>query len=64
MDDLAHALAREARRLNLTALDLDTADPDALHTLAHVVLTELAARGLLPGEEEVGCHAAPRSGAH
>ncbi len=64
MDDLAHTLAREARRLNLTALNLDTADPDALHALACVVLTELAARGLLPGEEEVGCYAAQRSGAH
>ncbi|MDP9765092.1 hypothetical protein [Deinococcus enclensis] len=64
MDDLALALAREARRLNLTALDLDTADPDALHALACMVLTELAVRGLLPGKEEVGCHAAPRSSAH
>ena len=64
MDDLAPTLAREARRLHLTALDLDTADPDALNALARLLLTELAARGLLPGEDEVGCYAAPRSGAH
>lgn len=63
MDDaLAHFLARRARALHLDPATLTTTDPETLRAFAQTVLTELAARGLLPAEAEVGCWSAPRVG--
>ncbi|ACO47086.1 hypothetical protein DEDE109153_05695 [Deinococcus deserti] len=64
MDELALELAREARRLRLDARQCQEADPEALQAFAQLVLTELAARGLVAGDDEIGCYAAPRSGRH
>ncbi|CAM3786545.1 hypothetical protein [Deinococcus frigens] len=63
MEQLAHHLAREARRLGLESADLGNA-ADAVQAFAQAVLTEVAALGLIWGAEEVGCWAAPRSGGH
>ncbi|GMA17371.1 hypothetical protein E5F05_07475 [Deinococcus metallilatus] len=63
-DDLALYLARQARSLGLDALTLEEADPETLRAFAGAVLTELAALGLVPGEAEVGCWAAPRPAGH
>lgn len=64
MDDLAEFLALEARKLNLDALNVAEANPDSLRTFAQSVLEELAARGLVKGEAEVGCWASLRSAAN
>ena len=64
MNDLAHHLAREARRLGLESGELEDVPPEALITFAQGVLGELAALGLLRGREEVGCWAAPRVPGH
>lgn len=64
MNDLAVDLAREARRLGLESSDLQDASPEAVRAFAQAVLTHLAALGLLQGETEVGCWAAPRSAGH
>ncbi|MFC4426222.1 hypothetical protein [Deinococcus navajonensis] len=64
MDDFALEVAREARALRLNALNLENADPQKLQTFARQVLEGLAARGLVAGEEQIGCHAAPRWSGH
>ncbi len=61
VSDLEVYLAEQARRLNLTPLTLGTASPETLHTYCAAVLHELAARGLLEGEREIGCYAAARA---
>ncbi|GGJ85885.1 hypothetical protein [Deinococcus aquiradiocola] len=53
-------LARQARLYALDATTVEDADPDVLRAYCRDVLQELAARGLLPGPHEIGCHAAPR----
>lgn len=59
VDELALQLAREARRLNLSAGA--THAPEALAAFAELVLTELAARGLIADEcPEIACWAALR----
>ncbi|MHA0035216.1 hypothetical protein [Deinococcus sp. PESE-13] len=61
MDPFTLELAREARRLELTAGGEDN-DPERLLAFATFVLSELAARGLIPDERPaIGCWAAPRS---
>lgn len=60
-DDLAAHLARRARTLGLDALNVTEADPDTLRAFARAVLAELAALGLVPGEEDVGCWARRRA---
>ena len=60
-DELERYLAAEARRLNLSPLTLGTASPDALHAYCAAVLRELAARGLLENEPDIGCHAAAQT---
>ncbi|MCP2015518.1 hypothetical protein L1280_002680 [Deinococcus sp. HSC-46F16] len=57
-------LAEQARRLGLETALTDGADPEALCTLALLTLQELAARGYLPAEPEVGCWGRPRSRAN
>ncbi|MXV21258.1 hypothetical protein [Deinococcus xianganensis] len=65
MDDLTRQLAQTARDLNLSGQVPGSADPEALATLARVVLEELIARGVLPDPQpQVGCWSAPRSGLH
>jgi len=61
MDDLPLDLARQARALGLSALNLNDAEPQVLETFARQVLWALAARGLVAGDEEIGCYAAPQS---
>ncbi|WP_027482569.1 hypothetical protein [Deinococcus pimensis] len=61
-DDLALELARVARRLGLSAGTLDDADDASVRELCGALLRELGARGLLPLEADVGCHAARREG--
>ncbi|WP_216328153.1 hypothetical protein [Deinococcus aestuarii] len=63
-DDLAAHLARRARRLALDARNVEDADPETLRAFAREVLADLAALGLLRGEEAVGCWAGPRPGGH
>lgn len=67
-DQLAQYLARQARSLRLDLQTLADADPEQVRAFARAALRELAALGLLPGEEpgeeEVGCWAAARSGLH
>lgn len=63
-DPLALSLARQARALGLNALNVEEADPETLRAFARAALQELAARGLVAGEEEVGCWAAPRPAGH
>ena len=59
MDDFAVQLAREARRLGLTAGEVQ--DAEVLLAFAELVLTELAARGLVPdAAPQLGCWARPR----
>ena len=59
MDEFALQLAREARRLGLTAGEAQ--DAESLLTFAELVLTELAARGLVPdAAPPLGCWARPR----
>ncbi|AWN22339.1 hypothetical protein DKM44_03055 [Deinococcus irradiatisoli] len=62
--DLEHYLADEARALGLSPLTLGVASPDTLHAYCAAVLRELAARGLLEGETELGCYARPRFSGH
>ncbi|GGS01813.1 hypothetical protein [Deinococcus sedimenti] len=65
MDDLTRRLTRAARDLRLDGQVPSDADPDALATLARVVLEELIARGVLPDPQpQVGCWSTPRSGLH
>ncbi len=65
MDDLlARHLAHQARTLSLDALSVEEADPETLRAFSRAVLLELAAFGLVPGEEEVGCWAGPREAGH
>lgn len=61
---LALYLARQARTLGLDAQNVEDADPETLRTFAQAALSELAALGLVAGEEEVGCWAAPRPTGH
>ncbi|TSA82446.1 hypothetical protein FNU79_13820 [Deinococcus detaillensis] len=61
MSEFEVYLAAEARRLNLSPLTLDWASPEVLHAYCRLVVRELAARGLLEGEVEIGCHAAARA---
>lgn len=63
-DALAAWLAGEARRLGLDATDPDGADEGRVRAFCAAVLRELAARGLVPGEPEIGCHARPRATGH
>jgi hypothetical protein len=61
VDHFTLELAREAKRLELTAGGEDN-DPERLLAFATFVLSELAARGLIPDERPaIGCWAAPRS---
>lgn len=62
MDELAQPLAAAARRLGLSALNVQQADDETVREFAALVLEELAARGLVEGEEEVGCWAQERFG--
>ncbi|WP_415787120.1 hypothetical protein [Deinococcus saxicola] len=64
MNDLAVCLAAEARRLGLESGALEHAHPDAVQTFAQRVLHGLAALGLIKGNVELGCWAAPRPGGH
>lgn len=65
MDDiLARFLADEARALNLDARNGPAADVEQIRAFAQTVLQELAARGLVRGEEEPGCWAMPRPTGH
>ncbi|OLV19022.1 hypothetical protein [Deinococcus marmoris] len=64
MNDLAVYLAAEARRLGLESGALEHAPPEAVQTFAQRVLHELAALGLIRGNEELGCWATPRPGGH
>ncbi|WP_226342535.1 hypothetical protein [Deinococcus sp. AJ005] len=64
MNDLAVYLAAEARRLGLESDAPEHAPPEAVQTFAQLVLHELAALGLIQGNEELGCWAAPRPGGH
>lgn len=57
-------LARQARALGLDARKVEDADPETLRAFAQAVLSELAALGLVAGEEEVGCWARPRPTGH
>ena len=59
-DELEAWLAQQARALDLNPSSVETADADTLRAYCRDVLHELAARGLLPGAEVVGCYAAPR----
>ncbi|UWX64582.1 hypothetical protein [Deinococcus rubellus] len=61
MSDLELYLAEQARRLGLSPLTLGAASAETLHTYCAAVLHELAARGLLEGESEIGCHTAARA---
>ncbi len=61
VSDLEVYLAEQARRLGLSPLTLGAASPETLHTYCAAVLRELAARGLLEGESEIGCYAAARA---
>ncbi|WP_081994803.1 hypothetical protein [Deinococcus radiopugnans] len=64
MEQLAHHLAHEARRLGLESADLQAAPPETVQAFAQVVLAQLVALGMLRGETEVGCWATPRAGGH
>ncbi|MFD1731454.1 hypothetical protein ACFSC4_10895 [Deinococcus malanensis] len=64
MNDLALELARQARALRLDARQSSAPDSEALQAFAMSVLAELAARGLVAGDEEIGCYAAPRFQGH
>ena len=57
---LERLLARHARALNLDRRSLPEADEARVREFCEIVLTELAARGLIEGELEVGCYALPR----
>ncbi|MEF2276843.1 hypothetical protein V3W47_00940 [Deinococcus sp. YIM 134068] len=59
-DDLATHLAQQARLLGLDALNAAEAKPDTVRAFAQAVLDELAALGLVAGEEDVGCWAQRR----
>ncbi|WP_019587375.1 hypothetical protein [Deinococcus apachensis] len=63
-DSLALHLAHKARNLALDALNVENADPETLRDFARTALLELAALGLVCGEEELGCWAAPRVPGH
>lgn len=63
-DALALYVARRARELGLNLPDLEEANLETLRAFVRAVLIELAALGLVPGEEEIGCWSAPRSGHH
>ncbi|BDP40546.1 hypothetical protein DAETH_05150 [Deinococcus aetherius] len=63
-DDLAAHLARRARALDLDALNVEEAEPQTLRDFAREVLAELAALGLIRGQEEAGCWAGPRPTGH
>ncbi|WP_407570088.1 hypothetical protein [Deinococcus altitudinis] len=64
MTDLEGWLARRARELGLNALNVESAGSEVLRAYCAAVLDELAARGLLPGEEQIGCYAAAREEAN
>ncbi|MGY2894139.1 hypothetical protein [Deinococcus sp. UYEF24] len=64
MTELEDWLAQRARELGLNALNVEDADPEVLRAYCVAVLDELAARGLLPGAEQIGCHAAARAKAN
>nr|WP_246363416.1 hypothetical protein [Deinococcus budaensis] len=61
---MARYLARQAQALGLDLRTLDCAGPEALRAFAEASLQELSARGLLSGEEAVGCWSAPRFSGH
>lgn len=61
-DELATYFARQAHRHGLTPLSVGEAGEAELRAFCALVLRELAARGLLPAENEVGCHATLRPG--
>lgn len=61
MTDLEGWLAAQAHTLGLDAATVEEADAELLRDYCRLVLTELAARGLLTGDEPVGCYAAARS---
>ncbi|WP_102125896.1 hypothetical protein [Deinococcus planocerae] len=63
-DDLAAHLARQARALGLDARNVEHAGPETLRDFARGVLTELAALGLVAGEQAPECWAAPRPTGH
>ena len=64
MTELEGWLTRQARELGLNALNVEDAEPEVLRAYCAAVLNELAARGLLPGAEQIGCHAAARAKAN
>lgn len=63
-DPLAAHLARQARALALDGLSVEDADAETLRDFARTVLAELAALGLVVGEEDPGCWAGPRPTGH
>jgi hypothetical protein len=60
VSDLEHLLAAQARELGLNAVSVEEAGAELLREFCAQVLTELAARGVLAGSEEIGCYAAAR----
>ena len=64
MSELEGWLAARARELGLNALNVEDAEPEVLRAYCAAVLAELAARGLVPGPEQVGCHAGARAKAN
>lgn len=63
-ETLARFLADNARALNLDALNVEAAEPEQLRDFTRIVMQELAARGLLRGEERLECWALPRPVGH
>ncbi|WP_034385664.1 hypothetical protein [Deinococcus sp. YIM 77859] len=63
-ETFARSLAQQARNLGLDALTVEEADAESLRIFARAVLVELAALGLVPGEESLGCWARPRAKGH
>jgi hypothetical protein len=60
VSDLEHWLAAQAGELGLNAVSVEKAGAELLREFCALVLTELAARGVLAGSEEIGCYAAAR----
>lgn len=63
--ELARWLAREAQMFDLNPENVDWADTETLRSYCALVLTELAARGLIEGgPAEIGCYAGVREVGH
>ncbi len=63
--ELEGLLARAARACGLDALNVQDAREDDVRAFAAAVLEELAARGLVHGEDRaIACHARPSTRGH